>query len=148
MFNIIRLNHDNINQYISELSLLEKNNFNNEAYTKDLLYSSINEYDNIIVLLDEDILIGYAIYRTLDIIHLFKIYIKTEYRRNSYAKGLLDYIIENSKTFNKIYIEVRKNNINALNFYDKNGFKIINQISNFYQNPKDDAIIMEKYLGE
>lgn len=148
MLSIIKLNSNIINKYIDEIYSLETKYFYDEAYTKQSIYELINEYDNIDILLNNNILIGYVIYRKLDIIHIFKILIRDNYRGKEYAKLLLDNIILTSKNFNKIYIEVRNNNQSAIKFYKKNGFYIINTINNFYKNPIDNAIIMEKCIGD
>ena len=89
-------------------------------------------------------MIGYIIYRNLDIIHLFKIFIADDYRGKNTAKLLIDNMISTSNGINKVYAEVRKNNISAINFYKKNNFKIIDTKKNYYQNPTDDALIMVK----
>jgi len=51
-------------------------------------------------------------------------------------------IQENIKT---IDLAVQTNNIKAINFYEKQGFKKIEKIKEFYQN-KEDAYIMRLYL--
>ena len=45
----------------------------------------------------------------------------------------------------KIGLEVRTNNINAIKFYKKHGFKKISTIKSFYQNGED-AYLMEKNI--
>lgn len=142
MLKVLRLDNNNINCYIDILTQYELSNFNDEAYNKDTLLHSITDYDHIDVLLDDDKLIGYIIYRTLDIIHLFKIFIDDAYKGNGYAKLLLESMIDNSKGLKEIYLEVRKNNISAVNIYKKNKFKIIDTKINYYKNPTDDALIM------
>ena len=41
-------------------------------------------------------------------------------------------------------LEVREDNIKAINFYQKNDFKIISKRKNYYQNV--DALIMERNI--
>lgn len=146
MFKILKLDKDNIYKYIDDITQYEKDNFYDEAYTYKQIEEFINEYDNIEVLLFNDKLIGYIIYRDLDIIHLFKIYINDCFKGKGYAKLLLDSMISHCINNNKIYAEVRSNNLSAIKFYNKNGFKILGNKKDFYKNPKDNAIILEKVV--
>ncbi len=144
MLKVLKLNKDNINDYIDIIHKYEESVFNDEAYSKELLLNSITGYDNIDILLDDKTLIGYIIYRYVDVIHLLKIFIDDKFKGNGYAKLLLDNMIENSNGINKVYLEVRKNNISAIRFYEKNNFQIIDTKKNYFINPNDDALIMVK----
>jgi len=44
----------------------------------------------------------------------------------------------------KIFLEVRKNNIPAINLYKKCGFINIREIVDYYNNPKENGIMMLK----
>lgn len=142
MFKVLKLDKNNINNFIDKIYKYELLNFYDEAYTKDILIQSINEYDHIEVLVDDDKLIGYIIYRIVDVVHLLKIFIDDAYKGHGYAKLLFDSMIANSNGINKIYLEVRKNNASAFKFYTKNNFNIIDTKNNYYKNPIDDALIM------
>ena len=142
MFKVLKLDKNNINNFIDKIYKYELLNFYDEAYTKDILIQSINEYDHIEVLVDDDKLIGYIIYRIVDVVHLLKIFIDDAYKGHGYAKLLFDSMIANSNGLNKIYLEVRKNNASAVKFYTKNNFNIIDTKKNYYKNPIDDALIM------
>ena len=142
MFKVLKLDKNNINNFIDKIYKYELLNFYDEAYNKDILIQSINEYDHIEVLVDDDKLIGYIIYRIVDVVHLLKIFIDDAYKGHGYAKLLFDSMIANSNGLNKIYLEVRKNNASAVKFYTKNNFNIIDTKKNYYKNPIDDALIM------
>ena len=142
MFKVLKLDKNNINNFIDKIYKYELLNFYDEAYTKDILIQSINEYDHIEVLVDDDKLIGYIIYRIVDVVHLLKIFIDDAYKGHGYAKLLFDSMIANSNGINKIYLEVRKNNASGVKFYTKNNFNIIDTKNNYYKNPIDDALIM------
>jgi ribosomal-protein-alanine N-acetyltransferase len=45
-------------------------------------------------------------------------------------------------------LEVRVSNTPARNLYEKLGFQNMGVRKNFYEQPKEDAIIYTKYLGE
>ena len=56
-----------------------------------------------------------------------------------------------TKPLKKISLEVSKSNDLAINFYKKNGFKIIGTRKNYYNKGleiKEDAIIYEKKINE
>ena len=61
---------------------------------------------------------------------------------------LLNKVIDIAKRYNskKIMIEVRSKNSPAINFYKKNGFNQISERKEYYKNPLDDALILERSL--
>ena len=79
---------------------------------------------------------------------IYKIFIRDNDKRKGYATDLLNKVIEIAKRYNskKIMIEVRSKNINAINFYKKNGFEQISIRKDYYKNPVDDALIFERSL--
>ena len=58
---------------------------------------------------------------------------------------LINYIIKKKDTIaSKIMLEVREDNLKAINFYQKNNFTIIAKRQNYYKNK--DALIMERNI--
>jgi ribosomal-protein-alanine acetyltransferase len=53
-----------------------------------------------------------------------------------------------SQKVESIWLEVRKNNVEAVNFYQKNGFEVIYTRKNYYHNPLEDALVMKAALTE
>lgn len=80
-------------------------------------------------------------YAVLDIINLF---IEESYRQKGYASELINYVIKSNKDINEIMLEVKENNISALNLYKKLGFKKIGERKNYYKNKT--AYIMERVI--
>ena len=83
------------------------------------------------------------IYNRIEIEYIYTI---SEYRNYGLASMLLDYLIDlgiKNKCEN-ITLEVRKSNINAINFYEKNGFKKISIREKYYNG--EDAIMMLREL--
>lgn len=74
------------------------------------------------------------------------IFVKEEMRRKGIAQKLLSHMICDCKknNCNQITLEVRISNIEAIHFYEKNGFKTIHNRKNYYQ--KEDALLMEKVI--
>ena len=72
---------------------------------------------------------------------ILMIYVKFADRRKGIAANLLDFIEKEEKGLKKIYLEVSNNNNNAISFYEKHNFKLINTRLNYYSidNKKYDA---------
>ena len=60
------------------------------------------------------------------------------------ARKLLKQLLEEAKKQNlhRIYLEVRASNIAAVTLYEHAGFKEVGQRKNYYDNPREDAILM------
>jgi len=80
--------------------------------------------------------------------HLLKILTVPTYRNLGYGQLLLKSDIKylNDLKVDSILLEVSSNNLNAENFYKKQGFIFVNRIKSFYDNG-DDALVMEKVLN-
>ena len=67
---------------------------------------------------------------------ILMISVNPTFQRKEIGKNLLNQFIENIKKerINKIELEVRTRNKKAIDFYKKNGFKIVEKINEFYQN--------------
>ncbi len=47
----------------------------------------------------------------------------------------------------RMYLEVRESNQAAISFYERHGFRKSGQRVNYYQNPTENAVVMEKLTG-
>lgn len=93
-------------------------------------------------------IVAYAVFwQVVDESHLTNITVSEEYRRNGLGKKMLKYIIDFAKYLKtkKMVLEVRENNMPAVTFYRKFGFRKIGSRKKYYSSA-DDAIIMEKIL--
>ena len=109
----------------------------------------LNNNDNIFEISNDDDLIGYVIFHvSSDFTDIYKIFIRDNDKNKGYATMLLNKVIEIAKryTSKKLMIEVRSNNLPAINFYKKNEFNQISIRKNYYKNPIDDALIFERSL--
>ena len=86
-----------------------------------------------------------ALYETAD---LCNIAVKKEYRRCHIASRLLEESILRciSLKTEGVLLEAREDNLPALDFYKKMGFMEIGKRKNYYKEPCEDAVIMEKML--
>ena len=72
------------------------------------------------------------------------------FRRQGVATALiqtlLDYGVEKKLSF--ITLEVRESNVGAQAFYETMGFRAIGLRKNFYDHPKEHAVLMNRYFDE
>jgi len=91
------------------------------------------------------IITGYAIaWFIAGELQINSIAVKKDFRRHGIGRKLLDFLISrySSEILSILYIEVRKKNTEALNFYKSYGLTETGLRKNYYGN--DDAILMEK----
>lgn len=128
-------------EYINNIGSLIKDDFNNKNNIKDILST---DYRYLYVYEDNKEIKGFIeIEKHFEIIDLVNIAVLEEYQRDGIATMLINYIFMNMNA-EKMLLEVRENNIKAIKFYEKNGFKEINRRKKYYGN--EDAIIMERSI--
>ncbi len=115
--NIIKYKLNSILDYASSLSRQEKNKIIN--YVKSSIPEQINNYKNIIF---NDVNIGcLLVERYLDGIIINELYITEEFRGLGIGSSILSEIINANDL---VYLWVYKDNVRALNLYQKLGFMI------------------------
>ena len=91
----------------------------------------------------EDELVGFIyISKTVDSIDIIDIVVDEKVRRKGIASLLIDYVVNNNKDINKIFLEVNEHNDPAIETYKKNGFETISVRKKYYGD--DDAIVMKR----
>ena len=78
----------------------------------------------------------------LDTADLTNIAVAPEFRKQGIATALLKFLLQELNHC-KIFLEVRISNILAINLYQKFNFKQVGIRKRFYQNPIEDAILMQ-----
>ena len=66
-------------------------------------------------------------------LELHILFVLKDERRKKIATKLLNYIETNNLNFSKIFIEVAEDNVEAINFYQKNNFVFLNIRHNYYR---------------
>ena len=100
---------------------------------------------------DKGVVLGYAgIQIILDEGYITNVAVLPELRRGHIASQLLkvffDFAEANDLSF--ITLEVRPTNAAAIALYEKFGFAEVGRRKNYYEKPKEDALIMTKYFKE
>ena len=99
-------------------------------FTKDNNYSLGYFEDNNLVA----VLIGDTIKNDKEYdLELHILFVSKDERRKKIATNLLNYIETNNLNFSKIFIEVAEDNVEAINFYQKNNFVFLNFRHNYYR---------------
>ena len=126
--------------YIEQIFNLEKDIFKNSAFSKESIENLVKADNSFIYayLIDEKVCGYLMVLDSIDVYEILAIATVEEYRNKGIAQELLDKI----KT-KDIFLEVRKSNEKAINFYKKNNFKQISIRKGYYSDPTEDAIIMK-----
>ncbi|NFA61024.1 GNAT family N-acetyltransferase [Clostridium sporogenes] len=97
---------------------------------------------------DDQNILGLATANLIDdcTINLGRLYVKIEHQRSGIGSCLLNYIIKDFDSINKIQLEVAVGNSKAINFYAKNGFKERSLKNEEIENEHLELVLMEKYI--
>lgn len=133
-----------------ELLINEIQNSFNEVYKQknELKNEFINNpYTKVLVFIENNKVIGFIhINEIYDRYEINNIFVLDEYRKKGIASQLMDNIIKLGKDTGiiNITLEVRKDNVNAINLYKKYGFVEKAIRKNYYNGI--DGILMEKEM--
>lgn len=129
---------------LEKIVQLEKEIFRGTAFSFEQLQEmrEIERYRFIIIYYENEIA-GYTILLdSIDVWEIMKIGIAENYRRKGLGDEMLKYIFNFAQM--PVMLEVRENNLGAIEFYKKNGFEKIGIRKNYYHDTGEAAIIMIK----
>lgn len=98
---------------------------------------------------EDDTLVGYiALEWVLDEGSLTDLAVLPQYRRRGLAEALTEELIKEAQRRNLQFVtlEVRVSNTPAVNLYKKLQFQEVGKRPNYYSSPKEDALLMTRYL--
>ncbi|MCU0850651.1 MAG: GNAT family N-acetyltransferase [Candidatus Thermoplasmatota archaeon] len=136
---------DDLYEFLIALSTDAKTFFHPHKFDKKTLkqiYSSTK--DHYFVLIKEKKIIGYSMLRLLGYnTPSFGVCIRNGYEHRGYGQLILDQTIQKAKQlgYQEVILTIDKENIRALNLYQKNGFEVIKS------NLKTSKIKMKKILS-
>lgn len=98
---------------------------------------------------EDGALLGYAVLSTvLDEGNLDNIAVAPEARRNGIADALLSALTAFGREhLSRLMLEVRSSNAPAIALYEKHGFIAVGRRKNYYDAPREDAILMTLTFG-
>ncbi len=124
--------------------LLSVDNFTYKLTEKEF---STNPYLKILTYVEKDKIIGFLLYSLIyDRIEIEQFEVTTKERRKGIGNKLLNYLVEKYQDNNikNITLEVKEDNIVAINLYKKYGFKKVSTREKYYDGIN--GILMEKAL--
>ncbi len=99
----------------------------------------------ILVALQDEEVVGYCIaYQILDEAEIARIAVKDTFRKQGVGRSLLDAVLAESraKGGRRVLLDVRESNLTARTFYRNYGFCEDGIRKNYYEMPKEDAVLM------
>jgi len=148
MENLVIERFDPIN--LNEILEIERNAFEKkETFPKEYFWELSKKWPDgfLVAKLDREI-VGYAIgEKDKDSGLIISVAVKKEWRRRGIGKRLVEKLLENFKKegMKIVFLHVREENREAINFYQALGFRIIELVENYYSNGEN-AYLMEKSL--
>lgn len=133
------------NEDVFDILSLDKENFSNNFGEE--FYLEYIKNQRVIVAENEKHIVGYILFnQILDEAEIYKIVVLKDFRKKQIAFKIFEFLLNELKKNNvkKIFLEVRKSNIPAINLYIKCGFIEIREIVDYYSNPKENGIMMLK----
>ncbi len=125
---------------------LEKECFS-QPWSEQSILDAVNNNTVFFIAQENEKIIGYAgLQIILDEGYITNVAVTSTSRRKGVARALMEKVLElgEEKDLAFITLEVRESNLAAQSLYEKLGFKKEGQRKNFYQNPKENALIMTK----
>lgn len=134
---------------IPNVATLEAHGFS-DAWTAQSICETFCQSQAFIAVAEmDDQLAGYCIvYYVLDEAEIARIAVDENVRRQGVGRGLLDYVCAccKEKKIERLLLDVRESNAGARAFYQQYGFAEDGIRKNFYDQPKENAVLMSKML--
>ncbi len=136
---------------LNEILEIERNAFEKkETFPKEYFLEVFKKWPEgfLVAKINKEI-VGYAIGEKNENSGLIiSVAVKKEWRRKGIGRKLIEKLLENFKKegMKMIFLHVREENKEAINFYQALGFKIIELVDNYYSNGEN-AYLMERTLG-
>lgn len=133
---------------IPEILCIEQSSFEN-AWTEKMLRDELTcEHASFTCAFLSGTLCGFLVaHKVLDECEIYDLAVAPEYRRRGMASALLSDAIQSDREIARVFLEVRSRNLPAVALYENFGFKRTGLRRGYYENPKDDAILMT-YIPE
>lgn len=132
---------------IDQVVEIENESFS-RPWSKRSFEESLEKSDYIFIVADNrGVIVGYCgLYVVMDEANITNVAVKEEYRNKGVGYVIIEDLIERAKNagVKAMTLEVRKSNNAAIRLYEQVGFKNAGIRRNFYESPKEDAVIMWK----
>lgn len=135
--------------HVAQVAALEAICFRDPWSEKSVASELNNPLSHWLVAVEDDAVLGYIGSQTvLDESDMMNVAVSPAHRRKGIAEALVLALADalREKGSVKLTLEVRASNVPAITLYEKLDFKPIGLRKNYYRNPKEDALIMQKEL--
>lgn len=137
--------------HIPDIAVIEKECFSAPWSEKMLAEELSNPFARFFVCISGENVCGYiGAHNVLGEVYITNVAVLPAYRKQGIGAMLVGFLLAYAKTENADFVtlEVRKSNFSARRLYERMNFKIVGERKNFYENPKEDAILMTYTDGE
>lgn len=129
---------------IAQIAEIEKLCFS-LPWTVEQLKTQLGERYVFLVASENDEVLGYVgLMTVLDEGYISNVAVSPNHRRRSIADTLIEKLCSRAQELAFITLEVRESNVPAIKLYEKHGFKNVATRKNYYDKPKENAIIMTR----
>lgn len=135
--------------HIEEIAELEKECFSSPWSEESLKSELDNIFARFFVAFSDGKIAGYiGSHNVLGEVYITNVAVLPGFRRNGVGKALVEFLVEKMKSENAEFVtlEVRKSNNNAISLYEKCGFEKVGNRKDFYEKPREDAVLMTNYI--
>ena len=132
-------------EHVSSLAQIEKQCFSTPWSENALAEEIENPNARFFVALCGEQVAGYiGAHNIVGEVYITNVAVAPDYRRQGVATQLIERLVEISRAENAEFItlEVRENNTSAQALYEKQSFGVVGKRKAFYENPREDAILM------
>ena len=136
-------------EHITQIEEIERECFSRPWTAEQLSGQMRNAQHEFIAAVDDDKVLGYVgLMYVLDEGYISNVAVHPEARRQGIGDALIDALAVKAKELELAFLtlEVRESNAPAIALYAKHGFHPVGKRKNYYDAPKEDAVLMTCYL--
>ena len=136
-------------EHIPQIEEIERECFSRPWTAEQLMSQMRDAQHEFIAAVDDSRVLGYVgLMYVLDEGYISNVAVRPEARRQGIGDALIDALAEKAKTLELAFLtlEVRESNAPAIALYAKHGFHPVGKRKNYYDAPKEDAVLMTCYL--
>ena len=138
-------------RHFNEIMAIERASFSTPWSEESVRYVMADSDVRVMVIEEEGSVLGFAIlHRSLDEGELYNIAVRADRRGEGLGGRLLDTVLYCAKRWGirRVFLEVRRSNAAARGLYKSRGFAVCGERKNYYDAPKEDAILMDAVITE
>lgn len=131
---------------VGEVKALLDACFGSSAWSEQSILSELEKSDSYCTVAVKDgVIVGYLAFEQIaDEGSIIEVAVRPDCRRQGIAKRLIESASDSSEGLSEVFLEVRESNMPAVALYEGLGFERIALRRDYYDAPKENAIIMRK----